>query len=544
MANGVELTIQLLAKSRNKAALRLLEAAVNSSREEVRKAAGKSLLANRGSKGALEIIRSYDPSVENVVEIILENRDKILPALRTAVGSDDRQLARNAFRIIYTQRFYEALPFLLTIFLEKGEDEADTFLSEGIYRLMNRYVTALEERKNRRFLYGTVLPEIVSVLTQGLKNFHRNDPDLLLLVFLQIYPYLTEEHKDLVQHLRNASSQTYLAVFRLLLERRDPAIYRFVFYCLDSPFPPPLALTVFSKRSDIPFISAFLKMLEEPVSSDMRANLAKLPRLEWLDNIRGLLDQLETSSQIGLVLLIQNLNLPVSETQSTLVDVIRFGRPEARGVALAALTKYSGDRVDNIVWEAAGDGDPRVQVEALKQLGKRDIPNANSRILQFVDSPDEQVRKTVQELLPNFRFYRFLETFDQMTEEQRRVMFDLVRKIDTQVVDELAQTLMIGQPVAKAKALLCVGYGSLVPQLEDTLCGVLTDDENPAIRAKAAELLALGRRELSRSTLVQAFHRDAAAEVRAAAKKSLEIRPVHWSSANDNDPPTDEDSPT
>ncbi len=534
MANGIDLTMQLLAKSPNQAATRLLETALRSSDAGVSKVAGKHLIGRRGHKGALELIRNFDLDDKTIVELILENREKIQPALRSAMASDDKTLAQSALLVITSQRFYEALPFLLTRFSEKGDDENDSFLSAGILRLLAGYVNALEARKDRGRLYGTVLPGMVASLLSGLKSFHRNDPDVLPLALLSIYPYLTEEHKELTQYLRNTTSQAYLALFRVLLESSALAVPRFVFFCMNHPSPPAMVPTVFAKRQDPAFLSTFFNMLAEPmvatvaptVSSEMRANLSKLPRLEWLDNPRPLIEQLDESSQLGLVMLIQNLGLIADETQAKLIAVVQHGRSQGRVAALAALERFSGERLDQLIWEWAGDTDPLLQVEALKQLAKREMPNGNSRILQFVDSPHEMVRRTIQTLLP-FRFANFMHTFDQMSDQQRRGMFNLVRKLDTNVVDELAKLLVIGSPMEKAKALLCVGYGDLAPPLEDALCGILTDEKTPALRAKAAELLATGRRALSRSTLVQALHRDPASEVRDAAKKSLETRPTN-----------------
>jgi hypothetical protein len=48
------------------------------------------------------------------------------------------------------------------------------------------------------------------------------------------------------------------------------------------------------------------------------------------------------------------------------------------------------------------------------------------------------------------------------------------------------------------------------------------------LRSKAAEQLAAGQQDESRSMLVQALHRDVNPEVRAAARKSLEERPTFW----------------
>lgn len=535
MANGVDITIQLLAKSKNTAATRLLEAAIQSSNEAVRKSAGKTLIATKGSKSTTEIIRAFNLSEDNLIEIINDNRDKILPALRAAIGGKDRDLAKNAFRIIYTQRYYEALPFLLTIFREQGDDEDDSFLSDGILRLLEKYIEAVEERKNRRLLMGTIFPEIVSALTAGVKNFHRNDPDLFLIVLMRLYPYLTEEHRELTQVFRNASSPAYLALFKLLLERRHSSIWRFIFYCLGTSSPPPLALTVFSKRSDQTFLNAILKMFEEPVTPDMHANLAQMQRVEWLENIRVLLDLLDGQAQKGLVVLVRNLDISTGEALSILTDIFRHGQAEGRLAAFQALPLYEGERIDRIIWDAAEDSNPQIQVEALTQLAKRGLPNANSRILQLAESPHEKVRDAVSQLLPNFRFGRFFESFDQMNETQRKAMFHMVCQLDPQVVDQLAQRLIVGPPIERARALLCIEYGNLASQLEDTLCGVLTDDEVPALRARAALLLASGRRELSRSTLVQALHRDSATEVRDAAKTALENRPAHWNTSTNEE---------
>jgi hypothetical protein len=101
--------------------------------------------------------------------------------------------------------------------------------------------------------------------------------------------------------------------------------------------------------------------------------------------------------------------------------------------------------------------------------------------------------------------------------------------LDKQTPKELSKMLTIGEPMVRAKALLCIDYcREIVPLIEDALCGTLAQDELPQLRRKAAELLVAGNRDESRSTLVQALHRDENPDVRAAAKTSLENRPVQW----------------
>jgi HEAT repeat protein len=427
-------------------------------------------------------------------------------------------------------RFFEIIPSLLSIFQDQeSTEDIQNSLAEKIQKLVEKFVNALEERKNRHRLYDVILPEIVSILTRGLKNYHRNDPDLLLLVSLQLYSFLTEERAaGLLQLLKRPSSMLSGTIHRVLSSKKDPFIFRFLVQCLDKNDPPPLALSVLSKRTDLPFITFFLSNLKNPLSETIKSNLAQIPPLSWLNAPQNLLNQLNEEAQSGMVELVQNLNFSETEIQSKLIDIFHHGKGKCRLDALTLLATFSGERIDQLIWDAGGDSDPNVQAEALSLLSKRNIPNASSRILQFANSPNDLVRETIQKLLPNFRFSRFFDTFDQLKEEQRRMLFNVVKMLDSQTVDELANILVIGEPKSKAKALLCIEYGKLVPALEDALCSVLAKGELPLLRSKAAELLAEGRRELSRSTLVQSLHRDVAPEVRAAAKKSLENRPTSW----------------
>jgi HEAT repeat protein len=529
MASSISITTLTLAFSKNKSAVSLLEKALDSSSKEVRKSAGNQLINMTGIKNVWKLINKFDPADEIMVSLFNAHREKVFSALRAAITGDDPYLARNAFRVIYTQRYFEILPIMLTAFLDQDRsEEENNSLSEGILKLTEKYVRALDERKHRKRLNEMVLSEVVTALLRGLKDFHRNDPDLFILVFLQLYPFLTDKHSALTKLLYVPSSALYGVVHHFLLSGREPYVFRFFVHCFSNSNPPPIALTIFSKRFDMPFIAYFLKNLEKPISTSLKINLAAVRPIEWLNSFRALLDRLDEQAQAGLVLLVQNVGLSDNEIQSKLLDLLHYGKTMSRLEALTALSRFSGEEIDQLIWDAGGDADPNIQANALVLLSKRNIQNANFRILQFANSPHDIVRETIQKLLPDFRLLRFFEMFDQLTEEQRRSMFNVVKVLDSQMVNELARILIVGEPRDKAKALFCIDYGSMVLALEDSLCSVLAKGELAAIRVKAAELLAAGQRDLSRSTLVQALHRDPDPTVRTTAKNSLEKRPPPW----------------
>lgn len=530
MAKGIEITIQALAKSKNKAANRLLDVAITSSHEEVRKLAGREVISGNGKRGIAELIRNFDPNDPEMVDLFQDNREKAIPALRAAILGADRQLSRNALRIANTQKFFELIPLLLTVFMDQQEDaENGSFLSDAIMKLLGKYAEALEERKNRRLLYRTILPEILNVVSRGVRDFHRNDPILILRVYLILYPYIPFEDEFARKILRSTSLTAFASFQQILMEDDEPGVFHLIEFCFDNPDPPPLALNAFAKRTDRAFLAFMFGKIRERLSVEFEKNIRKIEHFVWMDQLPTLLPQLRDEEQSGLVRLLEHLDLPQERLRENLTKIFRLGRLLGRQSALDALSKDGSEQVSQLIWQVTEDAEPEIQATALRLLKARNMPQATSRILHFVSHPNPIVRETVQQLLPEFRFNRFIENFDQMTEEQRRMSFNLVKKMDSQTIDELSRMLMLGQPLEKAKALLCVQYGGIVGQVEDALCSVLAKGELPTLRCKAAELLAEGRRELSRGTLVQAYHRDPNQEVRSAAKASLERRPTPWS---------------
>jgi hypothetical protein len=366
---------------------------------------------------------------------------------------------------------------------------------------------------------------------QKIKEYRFSRNEFTLAVYLRLYPFFSEVgiDRDLYLELRLNSSPVYVSAYRRLQKESEPYLFWFITQCLDRLNPPPIVPQIISERADIPFLTALFKSVKKPLTLEQKTNLAHLPPLAWAEQISAFLDKFDAEAQCGLVLLLQNITLTESELQSHLVKIFEFGIGAGRAMALSALATLSGAGIDRLIWDASADEDPAVQVQALTQLNTRAIPNAASRIMQFVESPYDEVRNTIQKLLPNFRFNKFMLTFDQLDEESRRRMFNVVRHLDKQTSVELTKMLTSGEPVEKAKALVCIDYcRDIVPFVEDALCEILAHDEIPRLRCRAAEQLVAGRRDESRTSLVRALHRDESPEVRAAAKNSLENRPASW----------------
>ena len=534
VTSGVELTLQVIAKSKNKAAVGLLESAFQSTSEAVRKLAGGILISRRSRQGFEAVIRNFDPHNRELVSFVNKHREKLTSSLNGAIVDKDIVLARKAFRLAYTQNFYEVLPTLTSYCLApETREQSVTSLHADMLKFLNKYAAALEKSdpEEHQLLYSTILPEFSKILVQKIKAYRFSRNELTLTVYLILYPFFSEVgiDRDLYLQLRMSNSPVYVAAYRRLLKESSAYLFHLITRSLDRLNPPPIVSQIFSERADIPFLTAVFKSIKKPLSLELKTNLANLPPLAWVGQIDGFLDEFDAESQCGLVLLLQNINLTEEELQTCLLKIFEHGNKEGRLAALSALANFSGAVIDRLFWDASGDEDSAVQIEALTQLNARDIPGAASRIMQFADSPHDEVRETIPKLLPNFRFSRFMQTFEQLDDERRRQMFNVVRQLDKQTPGELTKMLHSDEPRLRAKALLCISYcPEIVPLIEDALCDILEHDEMTRLRSKSAELLVAGRRDESRAMLVQAMHRDGSPDVRAAAKSSLENRPTHW----------------
>jgi hypothetical protein len=540
MASGVDLSLKVIARSKNKAATKLLETAFRSTDVAVRKLAGEIFIERRSGQGLEVIIRAFDPSDTFFVELVNDNRAKLIPGLRGAIVDKDIALARQAFRLAYTQNFFEVLPTLAAFCLGPGGREMSGLsLNTDLLKFIDKFTDALEKNDpaEHQLLYNIVLPEFPKILVQKIRDYRFSRHELTLTVYLRLYPFFlgVGNDKELHLQLQLPNSPVYISTYRQLLKESKPYLFQLVTRCLDRLNPPQIVPQIISERFDVPFLEALFMSIRKPLSLELKSNLASLPPVPWVNQIDSVLHELNVEAQCGLILFLQSISLTDQELQTSLLKIFEFGSESGRVAALSALSAFSGAEIIRLVWDAAEDADPAVQIEALSQIQIRGIPGAVARILQFVESPHEEVRDVIQRLLPNFRFSRLLQTFDQLDDDQRRQMFNIVRHLDKKAPKEISKMLSTGEPLQKAKALLCIDYClDIVPLVEDALCELLAHAEMPTLRSKAAEQLVAGRGETSRTLLVQAFHRDASSEVRDAAKKSLEQRPVYWNQSDEN----------
>jgi len=524
--SGYEQTIRVLARSNNRAASELLKLAVDSSHDGIRKAACTETIFLRGPKAVLERLQDFNSIDDPVSEIFTANPDKLVSPIRTAILSNDHSLQKNAVRATLQFKVYDMIPTLLFMMEDRNErgTKTDVPIAELLIRLTRQFVKDIETREISDSLQRYILYETMYSLERTLKNFRRSDDPTCIKVFLLLGRYIQNKEFNVAELFRNPMHPVYTALSGIVQTENDDFVFQFILDSLEAPKTPGLILAALSNRTDLLFLEYLFENMDSPPSLSCQGNLQRIRRFDWIASAQAFLPHFSEKAQQSLVDLIRFSELPREEAYTVYRQIYRSGKSGGRCAALAEMANFPLEESKEMILEAIDDDDPNVQATALQQIRKVHSTQGMMQILQKIDSPHNVVRDAVRKVLPEFQIRRFLNSFDQLTEEQRIQTLNIIRKIDPALPEVFAQELQTGNSVMKAMVLKSIEIGNLVGLLEEPLCTVLLRDEAAVLRVKAAALLAEGKREVSRLSLLQAAHKDTSLDVRLTAKASLEQR--------------------
>ncbi|MGL4943107.1 MAG: hypothetical protein ACRC46_07945 [Thermoguttaceae bacterium] len=533
MARAIDQTIRHLAQSNNRAAMRLLFAAIHSSHASVRRGACRYILAT--PRSAQELVRDISTYSEETLETLRDNVTRLIPVLTLAIWSSDPGLRRNSLDAIRILRLTEIIPDLIgTMFpvgVPQGSDEdrrTERVIETLVYLVGILGESSLNDTQSQEHV-GKIVERTASSLDRTLRQIAAKQIPLWMRLFLILYPYLSAHNAAICGVLDDSSHPSYTAIYRFLLSGPVEVVSRFLIDRLQEP--EELARTligVLSKREDAVFLGTLFNFLANPPDAEtVQHHLRRVTVIAWINSLESVLQRSTSEQQCGLVRFLRASSITPDELFTALMAIFeKSAYPAARGAALAAIPLEAPRAIDTTILAALESPEPEIQCAALRQADARKLPGAVSMILTFADSPDARVRETVAELLPSVRFPRFLEVYDSIDAKYRKTFFKKVCSIDSNV-PSLMRAILLGRNVAdQVKVLGCIIDGDLINQLEDDVAQLAVRGQTEALRIGAIQLLTLGQRTSTRNTLIQILHRDPSEAVRNAAQQALERRPV------------------
>lgn len=519
LVSGVATTFELLGATANESATRVLVAALDSPEAALRDRARDGLLARRRVAGQLELLRRWHAFSPAWQATILEQPRRIAAGIREAALADDRQTCVNACDAAIRMREYDLVPTLLSI-TEDAENPHQELAAQTLLRLaqmLDEECKGSPDRSRRRDPQ-MVVKHVLASLDLSVQRFDRHHRADVLETFL----ILTDrDHPTLRRLLANPLDKAYRPISEILAHSPRESILRLIVSLLDDPDPPTPAITTASRRADLPFLRRLLTKIGSEPTPRIRASLKRISVIGWVGRCEELLSKLNESQQHSVVQMVVHSGMKRDDAFSVLRHVLEQGAPAGRRAAVRALVDHQGADANQLVLNAINDPDPGVQALALRQIRERGIPHAISRLVERLESPDEEVRQAVRESLADFDFPKYLANFDLLDDDLRKTTGALVRKVDPRVATLLGEELASPSRVRRLRALAVAPTIGVVQELEESLLEILHDTDH-FLRAEAARALGQCATITSREALANALN-DRNSFVQETAKESLAV---------------------
>jgi HEAT repeat protein len=194
-----------------------------------------------------------------------------------------------------------------------------------------------------------------------------------------------------------------------------------------------------------------------------------------------------------------------------------------------ALAEFRSPEANELVVRAAVDDDPHVQAAALMQLRQRNLPHAIQLLIGHTASPHEVVRQAVRDSLSEFRFDRFLTSYETLSAEVRHSTGEVVKQVDPEALPRLRAELTSPSRLRRIRGIEMAEAMNAVPELKAELAERLEDPDH-LVRAEAARVLETIEIETSRTAIQGWLSRERSAELSDTQIRKGTTPVIDWAS--------------
>ncbi len=521
MSKPLKKTFELLAETRNPAAVDLLVAALDVGDERVQSLAVESLMRRLPPRGIMELIRRV-PSLASAARERVEKKGTDLGrGLRDCLLSHDRVLKANALELVGRCEVFAEVATLIGL-LDETDRSDRPVVEAAIIDLVNRLYEHLKYGKevDDTALYlrdaDRIRHQMLAVLEAAAYRYpsHRCRQVIEGLLILS-----DPENMHLKRFLRDASDEVRAAAAEMLCSSRHPGVMNLVLESMTQNYPFPGAFSALERRTDPEFICHLLRHWPRQPSVFQQKNFKELRTVAWLDPQAPHLDAVPAALHRPLIAFLVATGLSQPQKLAVLEWMVRFGSPEGRLAATDVLVALEDDSVQDVVLESLESEEPDVQAWATTQLRSWSVPHAMELLIERLDSPVAEVRDAARSELAGFNILRAIELFDELEPRLQVAVGKLVQKIDPETVLKLREQMQ--HPIRRkriraARAALAM---KLHHDVFDALLVMVGDSDN-LVRRTAAEVLG----KIGTQEAVAALHElthDASPRVREAAVTAI-----------------------
>ena len=487
MLPHIEKTVRFLAKSPNPSAVDLLRFLLDDIDGEVREKALEGLYMKKIPEILLELFYLISKDEERWLSLSFMTPERLSRVTEKAIRSDKLELVRQGCDMAVRNKLYETLPAVVSM-LEVPKPEWVDLSAKIILELATCFYNELAdaasdlERRNmdrRREWFASQLEDSVRRY-----SIHRRIEPVkaFLLVTKRNYPFL-------LGVLGDVHSMVCKTIIDLLQNNQEGSYYRLLLGFIDDANAPPVIDLILTAKEDPKFIHNLLKMVGNNPGQTTKDALKRFKEFCWIypgnEAIPGYIEGLEAN----FVQLVANANMPRETTLAMFRMIFTLPSKEGRRAAVKAIRAFNGDDVNSILMTVWNDPDPQVCSEVLHILKSRRVKEVDQLIMQNYDHPSEIVRKTIYDLMPEFRIEAFFQKLDQMTENMANTLGVVIKSVDPNTRKRIDQEITSAIPIRRRIAVDTTRYMKLASEYEDELIGISESDDEIEVRIAACMAL-------------------------------------------------------
>ena len=490
MATPVHKTFDLLARTKNSAAVGVLVAGLDVADEAVQALAVGAILTRGPTLGIVEIIRRSQFLARPVRELVAKNAPLLGRGLHDSLVSGDAPLRANALELVGNLEDFSELPTLTRLLEELAIRERES-VEAAIFDLVNRLYEHMqfgsEHDESTGFLRDAqrIRHQMLATLESSCHRFHvhrcRRVVEGLLVLCDPENIYLKKLFQECSDEVRGIAAD-------LLYSSKHPGVMTLVMASLAQNYPLPATFSACERRTDPEFICHLLRNWPRKLTAFQQKNLKELRTAAWLEPGQQHLDLVPAALHRTMIAFLMSTGLPQSQKLAVLEWMVKFGSPEGRLGATEVLMDLEDARVQDVVLEGLESKEPDVQAWATSQLRAWAIPNAMEMLVERLDSPIAEVRQAARGELAGFDVYRALEIFDHLDPRMRTAVGRLVQKIDPQTPQKLKGEMLTAIRSKRIRAARAALVMNLHVDVADALLAMARDSDN-LVRRTAAEVL-------------------------------------------------------
>ena len=393
--SGLAVTLDVLCKTHNEAAVDVLLAALDSPDAEIRDGALEVLLKRRTVSGHREVINRLPTLDSHGREMVARHHRLLGRAIREAIQSADAPQFAKGSAATLEFRDYDMLPTLLQVAEDEASPHRDA-AAQNVLKLAEMLYEDLANRASTSRDPQLMRTHVLHSLEQSLSRFSRHKRSEIVEALLLLAP---RDHAVIKQILGDPMHGAYKTVIDLLTNSPRGGVIRLALSFLDDPQSPAAAVHVLGRRTDAKFVEHLLRKIGSQPTAVAAQNIRRIEQITWLQGQLTFVDQFDDALQHSAVQLALASGLSKASVFKLIVHLLNHGKPGGRRAAAAALAGFNGAEANQLAEQAVRDSDPQVQAQVLPQLRQRGVAGALPMLLSKLDSPYELVRNAARRSL-------------------------------------------------------------------------------------------------------------------------------------------------